>query len=102
MRVYIAGPYTKGDVALNVAAAIDAADKLANAGHYPYLPHLTHFWHMLRPRPYREWLKLDAAWIPFCEAVVRLPGESTGADSECAKARLLGIPVMTLEECLAK
>ena len=28
MKVYIAGPYTKGDVAINVRNAIEAADRV--------------------------------------------------------------------------
>ena len=40
-----------------------------------------------------EWLAIDLAWVAVCEAVVRLPGESGGADMETAEARRLGIPV---------
>lgn len=93
MRVYIAGPYTKGDVALNVRAALQAASDLRDAGHAPYVPHLTHFWHMLFPRPYEDWLDQDNQYIPVCEALVRIPGESSGGDKEAALAQSLGIPV---------
>lgn len=93
MRVYIAGPYTKGDVALNVRAALQAASDLRDAGYAPYVPHLTHFWHMLFPRSYESWLDQDNQYLPVCEALVRLPGESSGADKEVALARSLGIPV---------
>jgi hypothetical protein len=102
MRIYVAGPYTKGDVALNVRAAIEAADKLLKRGHVPYLPHLTHFWHLVCPGPYEQWIALDSAWIPFCEAIVRLPGESSGADGEVELAARLGMPVFTLEEALER
>ena len=27
--------------------------------HAPFVPHGTHFWHMLFPRPYEFWLDLD-------------------------------------------
>lgn len=39
MRVYIAGPYTKGDVVENVRAAVFAGDEVFEAGHSPYVPH---------------------------------------------------------------
>jgi hypothetical protein len=47
-RIYVAG---KGDVAVNVRNAHMAANKLADLGFAPFVPHATHFWHMLFPRP---------------------------------------------------
>lgn len=35
VRVYVAGPYTKGDVCENVASAVRAADRLFELGYYP-------------------------------------------------------------------
>ena len=93
MRVFIAGPYTNGDVALNVQTAIMAASKVFDAGHHPFLPHLFHFWHLVLPRPYEDWTALDLAWLQFCDALVRLPGPSNGADQEVICAEALGIPV---------
>ncbi|MGD8786214.1 MAG: DUF4406 domain-containing protein [Phycisphaerales bacterium] len=93
MIVYIAGPYTKGDVAVNVRKAIEAADKLADLGFIPYLPHLTHFWHLVFPRPYKYWLEYDKIFLKFCDCLLRLSGESSGADGEVAEARNLGKPV---------
>ena len=93
MRVYVAGPYTKGDVAQNVRNAIDVGDELFSMGHIPFVPHLTHFWHMIHPRPWEDWLKIDKEWIPLCDAVLRLEGESAGADMEVELADELGIPV---------
>lgn len=92
-RVYVAGPYTKGDVAQNVRNAYAAAGDLADAGLSPFVPHHTHFWHMLFPREYESWLELDEAWVERCEYLLRLPGPSNGADKEVARAQLLGIPV---------
>lgn len=92
MRVYIAGPYSKGDVMLNIREAIFAADWVAAAGHTPFVPHLTGFWHAISPHPYEWWLAQDMEWLRVCEAVVRLPGDSAGADDEVAKAEELGIP----------
>jgi len=92
-RVYVAGPYTKGDVALNVRNAFAAANQLADRGFAPFVPHATHFWHMLFPRPYEFWLELDNEFLRFCQAVLRLPGESSGANKEVELAAKLGIPV---------
>lgn len=92
-RIYIAGPYTNGDVAANVRNAYAAADQLADLGFAPFVPHATHFWHMLFPRPYEFWLELDNQFLPLCEAVLRLPGESNGADKEVQLAHKLNIPV---------
>lgn len=92
-KVYIAGPYTKGDVAVNVRNAFEAADTLATAGFAPFVPHATHFWHMLFPRPYAYWIALDLEFLPACDLLLRLPGESAGADGEVAEAKRLGIPV---------
>lgn len=93
MRVYIAGPYSSGDQVLNVKAALDAAEDLVERGHIPFVPHLTAWWHFLHPKPYRWWIRYDNVWLLQCEAVVRLPGESPGADEEVALARSKGIPV---------
>ena len=93
MRVYVAGPYTKGDTALNVRRAIGVGDELMDAGHFPFVPHLSHFQHMLCPRPYEDWMANDLVWLPQCEALVRLRGESPGADREVKMANDLKIPV---------
>ena len=98
IKVYIAGPYTKGDVAANVRQAIEAADQLLTLGYWPYVPHLAHFWHMLFPRPYEDWMRLDIAWLEQCDAVLRLEGESAGADRETKRAGELELPVFTSVE----
>ena len=93
MIVYIAAPYTKGDVARNVRRVIATADLLLKMGHIPYVPHLTHFWHIISPKPYEVWTMLDLTFLPFCDVVLRLDGESSGADNEVKKAVELGIPI---------
>ena len=99
-RVYIAGPYSQGDVAVNVRNAIAAANQLANRGFYPYIPHLTHFWHLMFPRPYNFWIEMDKIWLPVCDVLLRLPGPSSGADGEVELARSLGMPIYTDIETL--
>jgi hypothetical protein len=92
-KVYVAGPYTKGDVAVNVRNAFAAANKLADLGYAPFVPYATHLWHMIFPRPYEFWCDLDNQFLPDCAAVLRLPGESTGSDKEVDLAQSLDIPV---------
>jgi len=82
IKVYIASPYTKGDVAVNVKTQMDTADELMNKGFVPFTPLYSHFQHMAHPRPYEDWLKLDFEWIPVCDCILRLPGDSSGADNE--------------------
>src|SRR3990167_6171041 len=93
MRVYVAGPYTKDDPAINVGLALQAADALVERGHVPYIPHLSHFWHFYTPRPYQFWIGYALHWLAQCEAVLRLPGESPGSDKEVAWAEDKGLPV---------
>lgn len=102
MKVYIAGPYTKGDVAVNVRNAIMAGQVVYESGHYPFIPHLTHFWHLLCPADVEQWYEIDMVWLPHCDALIRLPGDSIGADKEVAQARMMGKPVYSLTEFLHK
>lgn len=101
-KVYIAAPYTKGDVAINVRTAIEAGSRLWDLGFAPFIPHLTHFWHLVTPKPYEVWLTIDNEWLPVCDAFLRLPGPSSGADKEEALARSLGIPVFYDESSLVE
>ena len=91
--IYIAGPITVGDTTANIHNAIRACSQLIDAGFAPFCPHLWSFVHLLEPREYEDWLALDLIWLEQCEAVLRLPGESPGADRETARADELGLPV---------
>lgn len=93
IKVYIASPYTLGDVAVNVKKQIDVADELILLGFAPYVPLYSHFQHMVHPRPYETWTKLDLEWVKVCDCLLRLEGESSGADKEVEFARKNGIPV---------
>jgi hypothetical protein len=95
MRIYVAGPYTKGDVAENVRQAIIIGNNLRSLGHTPFIPHLTHFWHFLVPHEIDYWYRYDMEWLTVCDAVFRIGGESKGADAEVEQARVLGKPVYT-------
>jgi hypothetical protein len=91
--VYVAGPYSKPDQCVNVSAACRAADSVLRAGAVPFVPHLTHLWHMLSPKEYELWMQYDFAVIRHCQALLRIPGESPGADREVAFAHDVGVPV---------
>lgn len=92
-RVYVAGPYTLGDVALNIRNAMEAGNRLIEAGYVPYIPHLSHFQHMIYPQKYEKWLELHLEWVNVCDALIRLPGESKGADREVEYAQHIHKPV---------
>jgi len=91
--IYIAGPYTKGDPVINTRKAITAGEALAHAGYYPYIPHLSLFWHLIFPHDAQFWYEYDNVFLLKCDAVLRLEGESTGADNEVALATKNNIPV---------
>lgn len=93
MKIYIAGPYTKGDVAVNVRKAMEIAEQLVKMGHTPYIPHLTHFWHLVFPHPVGFWYDYDNQWLPLCDALYRIEGASSGADAEVNDMATLGRPI---------
>lgn len=94
LRVYVAGPmYSSGNINANVGHALNVADDLMAQGHYPYVPHLDHFWDFYSAHPVSEWLALDLAWLSRCDVMVLLPGYSAGAELEEKEARRLGIHV---------
>lgn len=92
-HVYVAGPLTCGDLMGNVRRAIEAADILRRRGYAPFCPHLNVLAEVVCPAPYEAWMDLDFAWLEKCDALVRLPGESPGADREVTFAEEHGIPV---------
>jgi len=102
IKVYIASPYTLGDVAVNVKRQLDVADKLMNLGFAPFAPLYSHFQHMAHPRPYTDWIKIDLVWVEACDCVLRLEGESKGADGEVQHALNLDKPVFYSIEDMCK
>ena len=93
MKIYIAGPYTNPDPAINVAKAMEAWHRLTDLGFIPFCPHLCHFLHIHEARPYEVWFKWSQAWIECCDIMLRLPGSSKGADREEDHFRDLDRPV---------
>ncbi len=93
MKIYVASPYSKGDVCENVRIACLAGDEILKKGHTPFIPHLYHLWHLISPKPWAEWIRMDILWLGMCDALLRLPGESRGADLEVIEARRLYMPI---------
>ena len=113
-RIYIAGPITQGDLATNINQATQAFVTLALAGYAPFCPHWSCYsglgaaeWHETYTGKYvsaeaavcpnelkhKDWYEVDLSWVAVADAVLRLPGPSTGADGEVEEAIRLGIPV---------
>lgn len=100
--IYIAAPYSRGVPDEVMARVIDAAERLRAVGWAPFIPHtMTFLWAVRYQHPKGYWLDFDNEWLTRCDAILRLPGESSGADAEVGLARALGLQVFrTLEEAL--
>lgn len=92
-RVYVAGPMTKGDKEENLSRAIAAGEQLMAAGLAPHVPQCTYCWSDNFSHAHEEWMRIDLPWVEAADAVVRLSGESKGADMETAAAEKAGVPV---------
>lgn len=92
--VYVAGPLTTGDFSQNVANAIKVANMLMELGFQPFVPHTSAAaWKIVNPeRGWKEWMEYDLAWVKHCDALIRFPGESRGADVEEEFCRQNDIP----------
>ena len=107
MLILIAGPYRSGTgddpglMARNLARLEEAAWPVFRAGHVPMigewvaLPVLRSAGADGVTDPLAEQVMYPTAQrlLQHCDAVLRLPGESTGADQDVAIARERGIPV---------
>ena len=80
LKVFISSPYTLGDVGVNVRTQHDVFNNLIELGFTPFMPLLSHYQHIIHPFEYDQWIEWDFAWIDSCDFVLRLPGESKGAD----------------------
>ena len=94
LKVYISGPITKGSRNANFFQACEAEYQLMLAGFAPLNPArsiiLPFAWQ--DDMPHELWLECDLPWVAASDAVLRLPGESTGADEECRYAVQHNIP----------
>jgi hypothetical protein len=93
-RIYISGPLTSsGNVVENLERAMAAARALIGAGFAPFCPHLTYHVDPGEAIPHATWMEIELPWVSVADAVLRLPGESIGADLEVAAAEEAGVPV---------
>lgn len=72
---------------------MDAAKQLMDNGLHPYVPHYNCFFQITHPRSQEDFMRLDFAFLEVCHAVLRIPGESIGADREITFANIHNIPV---------
>ena len=93
--VYISGPISIGNMILNARRAMDTFAKLMDLGYTPICPHWSVFQELVYPETvtYEYWLAYDRQLLERVDVVLRLPGESKGADQEVEWAKELGIPV---------
>ena len=99
--VYIASTYTKpiGKQLENVSKSIDAWEEIVKIGLTPFAPLLTHY---IEEKYHHEpdfWYDYDNVILDRCDCVLRLNGESWGADEEVKRAESNGFPVFyTIDE----
>lgn len=91
--VYIAGPISKGDQLANIHDGMEVWEQLRAAGFVPFCPHWSALQQMHHPLTPEKWYEFDLHWLRLCDAVLRMPGESVGADAEVKHAELAAIPV---------
>lgn len=104
MRViFISSPFSEGDQRFNIERQNEAANVLMNEGYAPLAPLLLgDAMERMQSRTWEEWMECCLAWVAKCDAVLRLEGQSEGADLEVAEARRLGIPVYFSIEALTQ
>lgn len=88
-KVYVAGQFNRGDVAINVREAMRTSSKLLALGYAPYCPPLTHFWHMMFEHDDQTWSDLNREWMTCCDAMLYIPSEAGKID---AVSESLGVP----------
>src|ERR1700747_1043214 len=96
--VYISGPISKpnrkkGRYGKNIVPAMNMWAYLCSAGFHIYCPHLSYMLssHLVKEwgddLSHDEWMEEDLYWLSKCDALIRLPGESPGADIEVEHAK---------------
>ena len=118
-RVYISTPISKGILVENIRQADAAMAQLMRWGFAPFNPALSCYaggadtdsigtlayahWNgcgEFSGFNHADWLDMDFAWVEVSDAVLRLPGESRGADAECKHAAKCYVPVFHTIEAL--
>jgi hypothetical protein len=102
--VYIASPYTQGDVGINTHFQCEIFNRLMNDGQvWPVAPLWAHFQHTIFPRPYQDWVDYDNAFLRLYDACLRVNPDypelpynetrSSGAENEVASFKAMSKPV---------
>jgi hypothetical protein len=93
--VYLSGPITLGNPQENFAQAARAQEFLMDCGFAVINPMLTMGLPegLLKHLTHDDWMENDLPIVQKVDAVLRLPGESRGADTEVAFAQENEIPV---------
>jgi hypothetical protein len=91
--VYVAGPITKGPLLDHVRAAFEAGSALIDAGFSVVLPHALCLFELAHPKDYATMMAVARPLVDGADALLRIPGESSGADREVEWAMLSGVPV---------
>lgn len=103
MLIYVSGPYsapTLGGRLDNAETAIHVGRAILDLGHYPVVPHLTHWFDeaiALTPAgrlDYDTYIAWDLEILRRCDALFFIAA-SRGADIERAEAERLGLPIYT-------
>jgi hypothetical protein len=88
MHIYVAGPYSgknPSEVEHNVKTAIAAGVEIIRRGHYPYIPHLTHYVDQVKDTvlhlSWDDHLDWGLAWLDRADALLYL-APSRGANIE--------------------
>jgi hypothetical protein len=103
--VYVAGPISRGDLRENIRQACEMGLQLLKAGVAFHIPHLTCYMGQVydglgavpevlpKGSAIEDWYAISLVELRRCDALLRLPGDSVGADLEEAEAVRSGIPV---------
>ncbi len=100
MLIYCAGPYsadTEQGRLDNTQKAMTIALDLIKKGHYPYIPHLSHFLDTYAQEKgvdlsWEFWMEYDDVWLERCDAL-HFIGPSKGANIELERAKELGLKI---------
>ncbi len=93
--IYMAAPYTRPEPVANTHAVCKVAMFVYEQTNWcPVVPHLSLLWHAVTPREEAHWYEYDLHLLRKCDAIVRLPGFSIGADGEIAFAKEHGIEIV--------
>lgn len=96
--LYMAAPYTRPEPVANTHAVCKVSMIVYEQTVWcPVVPHLSLLWHAVTPREEAHWYEYDLHLLRKCDAIVRLPGFSVGADKEIVVARERGIEIVEFD-----